>query len=113
MSEPDEEPSFEQAVSAIYGPDVRIVLDSPPMPAWREIKGGGVWPLPDEGMDGLEWRLRYQSRPISDSDLMAAASVVAAYRALVRAPRVRRDHVVRELRALKPSAQSVKVGDGQ
>lgn len=57
-----------------------------------------VWPRPDEAMNALEWRLRYD-QVVTAEDRLAAASIVAAYRELIYAPGDKRDAVVRELRA--------------
>lgn len=46
---------------------------------------GTVWPVPDSSKDpGLEWTLRYGTP--TKEDLLMAASVVAAYCALIRQP---------------------------
>lgn len=49
-------------------------------------------------MDELEWRLRYLPDRITREELLEVASVVSAYTALLRAPRARREEVVRRIR---------------
>lgn len=55
-----------------------------------------TWPCPCADMSAVEWRLRH-STP-SQSDLMVAASVMAAYRQMVEDPTHKRQMIVRELR---------------
>lgn len=55
-----------------------------------------TWPMPSERLDEVEHTLRY-GEP-SRSDLLKAASVIAAYRQMVSDPRRKRDAVVRRLR---------------
>ena len=64
------------------------------------VTSDSSWPAVDEGLDSLEWRLRY-STP-GPHDCVVAASIVAAYRALVTATRRKREYVVR---SLMPSRQ--------
>lgn len=59
--------------------------------------GEMAWPAPGERMDEIEHALRYGTP--SRKDVLAAASIIAAYRELVNAPRKKRDHVVRKLRS--------------
>jgi len=65
-------------------------------PQWRPLGDGSTWPLPCQGMDDLEWRLRYGGT--NPNDRYAAASIIAAYRELIRVPRRRRELVVRRLK---------------
>lgn len=61
-----------------------------------------AWPHPGRALDDLEWLLRNDSAASSPAarDLMvAAATIVAAYRALVALPERERRVVVRVLRA--------------
>lgn len=55
-----------------------------------------TWPIPDD----LEWHLRYLNSFSSSQKqvTLPAASVVAAYRALIWMPRDRRRRVIRQLR---------------
>jgi hypothetical protein len=66
--------------------------------------GGGTWPTPmDEPDTSLEWRLRYANPEQLIKDRYLAASIVSAYRELIRLPRTQRDAVIRDLRAaMKP-----------
>jgi hypothetical protein len=62
--------------------------------------GGDTWPTPMYCDDGsLEWRLRYASDAQLVKDRFCAASVVAAYGALIMLPEKRRNEVIRDLRA--------------
>jgi hypothetical protein len=64
--------------------------------------GGDTWPTPMYGKDdegGLEWRLRYANAEQLVKDRFCAASVVAAYGALIMLPEKRRREVIRDLRA--------------
>jgi hypothetical protein len=67
------------------------------VPTWRVIGGEMTWPLPDEGMDELEWRLRYAGE-VPKTDRLVAASILSAYRELVACNRRKRELVVRELK---------------
>lgn len=56
------------------------------------------WPNPASTGD-LEWRMRYAPETLTKSDRMCAASVIAAYRALILDKTVKgRQFVVRELK---------------
>ena len=67
-----------------------------PRPRWHAMPDGGTWPVPDDGLAELEWRLRYGTP--TRSDLLTAASVMAAYRQLIEATEAQRNRVVRALR---------------
>jgi hypothetical protein len=54
-----------------------------------------VWPAPGVRMDDLEWNLRYAPQ---EADFLLAASVIAAYQALVSLPERKRNKVISELR---------------
>lgn len=56
---------------------------------------GAAWPRIGEGMEDLEWRLRY-SEP-STPDIMAAAAVVNAYGTMVRLTQGKRNKVCKLL----------------
>lgn len=60
-----------------------------------------AWPLPDEAMSDIEWRLRHGAP--SKADIMAAASVISAYRQMVFDPETKRRGVIRQLRKCIPS----------
>lgn len=60
--------------------------------------GGMTWPLPGEALGQVQWNLRY-GKP-TRSDLLQAASVMAAYdQMIMRDTAKKRAYVVRELRA--------------
>jgi hypothetical protein len=63
---------------------------------WYCPPSGGVWPIPGDELWKLEWALRY------GKDMEAvryhAASVVAAYAALIRMTDARRRKLVSELK---------------
>ena len=67
------------------------------MRGWVKIEPEMSWPGVGDDWAQLEWTLRH-GQP-TRSDILAAAACLDAYRALVWAPRKKRDHVVRELRA--------------
>jgi hypothetical protein len=74
---------------------------------------GGTWPTPMDEVDtSLEWRLRYANPEQLVKDRFLAASIVSAYRELIRLPRWRRDEVVGQLRTAIKSSQSDRPGDG-
>jgi hypothetical protein len=74
---------------------------------------GGTWPTPmDEPDTSLEWRLRYANHEQLVKDRFLAASVVSAYRELIRLPRTQRDAVIRDLRAAMKPPQSDAVTSG-
>ena len=52
---------------------------------WAHLSNETAWPLPCEGMDELEWRLRYFPDAATNEEYLAAASIISAYRALVMA----------------------------
>jgi len=74
---------------------------------------GGTWPTPmDETDTSLEWRLRYASPEQLVKDRFLAASIVSAYREMIRLPRWRRDEVIGQLRKAMKPPQSDAGGDG-
>ncbi len=63
---------------------------------------GGTWPTPMDGTgdeDSIEWVLRYGSTEQMLKARYLVASIVSAYRELIRLPRNQRDAVIRDLRA--------------
>ena len=62
---------------------------------YRDFNGMS-WPCPCDRMDALEYTLRY-GEP-TKSDLLLAASVLSAYRQMVRDPVKKRQKVIAELR---------------
>jgi len=78
--------------------------------------GGDTWPTPmycESGENsGLEWRLRYASDAQLVKDRFCAASVVAAYGALIMLPEKRRNEVIRDLRAAINSTRNTSDGGG-
>lgn len=66
-----------------------------PNGAWAQFDNMS-WPVPGGRLDALEYLLRYGGP--SHSDLLWAASVIAAYRQMVMDPRTKREHVIRTLR---------------
>lgn len=65
-----------------------------------------TWPAPGDALDDLEWRLRHGDSVARVGAACTAASVVAAYRELVLCPRVKRERIVRALRAQAEEAQT-------
>ncbi len=65
------------------------------------------WPLPD---DNLERALRYdEAEDLTREDRLHAASIVAAYKALVNLPAHARSNVVREIRrAARPVGERTR-----
>jgi hypothetical protein len=63
--------------------------------SWARFDGM-TWPVPGERLDEVEHTLRYGTP--SRSDLLQAASVIAAYSQMLRDPRRHREHVVRNVR---------------
>jgi hypothetical protein len=63
------------------------------------LDGGATWPTPmDDPDDSLEWRLRYAQPEQLVKDRYLAASIVNAYRELIKMPERNRRRVIRELR---------------
>lgn len=59
--------------------------------------GEMAWPAPDAAMSQLEWNLRYGS--VTENDKLAAASVIAAYSALImRKSQKQRNSICSEIR---------------
>lgn len=59
---------------------------------------GMSWPNPSEHCDEMNWGLRYGNAERVEKHRLGAASVVAAYQALVLRPKRERDRIIRELR---------------
>lgn len=59
---------------------------------------GMTWPRADNATGNLEWRLRHAPESITPANYCSLASIIAAYRELVRCPRTKREAVVRVLR---------------
>lgn len=72
-------------------------------PRFAQLPDGSVWPRtgdhPDPDEIGLEWRLRYAPESITRGDQLHLASIVSAYRELIRCPETRRRVVIRGLRS--------------
>ena len=66
------------------------------MAAYKHLSDGTLWPQPGERISEIGWKLRY-GEP-TRSELLVAASVLDAYRALIYAPVRRRMLLVRDLR---------------
>jgi hypothetical protein len=64
----------------------------------RILGDGSTWPAPCKAMDELDWRLRHMPERVSHGDMVMAASIINAYRELVRCTVKRRNVVIRELR---------------
>jgi len=63
------------------------------------------WPLPDERADCLENALRYdEAEDLTREDRLLAASIVAAYKALIDLSERERSSVVREIRQAMQTA---------
>jgi len=56
-----------------------------------------VWPQPGEKMNDIEWKLRHGAA--TKDELMAAASIISAYRQLIADPQKKRNMVIRVLRS--------------
>ena len=70
---------------------------------------GGTWPTPMDGIgdeDSIEWILRYGSVERLTKARFLAASIVSAYRELIRLPRAQRDPIIRDLRAAIKGSQA-------
>jgi hypothetical protein len=68
---------------------------------FRIMADGTVWPAPGERMGEVEWSLRYRYMGEPEKSLpedMAAASIISAYRELIRLPQRERNARIRELR---------------
>jgi len=72
-------------------------------PRFRQLPDGSVWPRTgdseDPGEVGLEWRVRYAPESITRGDQLHLASIVSAYRELLRCTEKRRRVVVRGMRS--------------
>ena len=72
-------------------------------PRFRQLLDGSVWPRTGDPADpdevGLEWRLRHAPESITRVDQLHLASIVSAYRELLRCTEKRRREVVRGMKA--------------
>lgn len=59
---------------------------------------GMCWPAPCEALSEVAWRLIWQQGEVSRTDRLLAASVISAYRQMIRDPEPKRRKVIRELR---------------
>ena len=57
-----------------------------------------TWPTAGHENGDREWRLRHAPERVTREDQLYAASVLAAYRELVRCPEAKRRAIVRRLR---------------
>lgn len=74
-------------------------------PEFRRLDDGTMWPYP-QSLAGLSWRLRYApTTTLSRTELVAAADVLSAYRALIEATPTKRAFVTA---ALSPKAKRAK-----
>lgn len=78
-------------------PDVNANYDYTPTaisPKYTRVGTEMTWPQPGEGMGEVEWRLRYAlPEQVTRSDLLYAAGVISAYRALVATTQFNRNKV--------------------
>ena len=58
---------------------------------------GMCWPVPDEQMSDLQWRLRYK-QDLAIEDRMRAASIVSAYSDLIRRNQKQRNYIVEKIK---------------
>lgn len=63
-----------------------------------KLSDGTTWPIPGDELREVEWQLRYRSTPVEAITRLSAASIVAAYSALIVATRRQRDRIVRDIR---------------
>lgn len=62
-----------------------------------------TWPIHVSdgiGVNGVEWRIRYMTHLLTKSDLLFAASVMAAYQQMVQDPTIKRNKIVKALRGV-------------
>lgn len=59
-----------------------------------------TWPVPETDSDdaNLEWKLRYSPEALTKSDLMYAASIIAAYGQMIFDPCRKRQNVISKIR---------------
>lgn len=60
-----------------------------------------AWPRAGNYGGDVEWRLRHAREHVTPSDMVVAASIIAAYRNLVHCPERKRRLVVRALRQVE------------
>jgi hypothetical protein len=88
------------------GGNVRILRDG----QFIVLSNGCIWPTPMDGRESsLEWRLRYGTAEQLAHDRYCAASIVAAYRELIRLPAKQRKAVIHDLR----KAERFRVEEGK
>ena len=84
-------------------PELRRAYVTQPAPRFRQLPDGSVWPRTGDPADpdevGLEWRLRHAPESITRGDQLHLASIVSAYRELLRCTEKRRREVVRGMKA--------------
>lgn len=71
---------------------------------------GMVWPVPGDGLDFVDWSLRYGD---ANSVRLVAASVVSAYSELIGKSRDRREAIVKELRLGSNIATAAEKEEGK
>lgn len=59
---------------------------------------GMCWPVPNQRVRDIGWRMRYSNSPLSQEDMLVAASVIAAYAELINCGRAKRESVVAGIR---------------
>ena len=64
---------------------------------WRHFDDR-CWPVPGEGLDTIEYALRFGDPESLKHAASIGASVLSAYTALVRMPEDQRNAIIRELR---------------
>ena len=59
---------------------------------------GMAWPIPDEKISDVNWRLRHQQGEISINDRLIAASILSAYADLIAKTNKERNHIVSNIK---------------
>lgn len=60
---------------------------------------GMCWPLAGERSREIEWAIRHAPEMVTRNDLLAAASIISAYRQMIHDSERKRARVIRELRS--------------
>ena len=79
------------------GDEVKHERSGPSWAAFNDM----TWPRAGNYGGDVEWRLRHAREHVTPSDMVVAASILAAYRELVHCPERKRRLVVRALREVE------------